>query len=265
MHVLLAAKSGYGKSWNSQKWLEVNLPEVDYAVVCDYKDEYRGLVEADLASWYVAGPNEVGHSPAHWQAIIESGEKVIVARYRIDGEDWRQVVGNIAAACRRIYEDNPTAETLLAVDEAHIAAPQKGKVPEPTIKATTTGRGEGLSTLWVTQRLAKLEETIISQQDTTLLGGFKSDADLSKISTDYPAAVHDLRTSAARCPPLPEELQVDGENIPLRIWREDGAIIGNEWVRADDAGVIERIDTRRIDLQTTHYGGEKPQLKDPYE
>jgi hypothetical protein len=265
MHVLLAAKSGYGKSWNAQKWLEVNLPEVDNAVVADYKDEYRGLVEADLAKWFVAGPDEVDLTPAAWQSIIESGEKVIVARYRIDGEDWRQVVGNIAAACRRIYEDNPSAETLLGVDEAHIAAPQQGKVPEPTKKATTTGRGEGLSTLWVTQRLSELEETIISQQDTTLLGGFKSNADLNKISVDYPAAVHDLRTSPERCPPLPEEVQVDGKNLPLRIWREDGAIVGNEWVRADDGGTIERIDTRSITLETTHYGGEKPKLKDPYE
>lgn len=137
-------------------------------------------------------------------------------------------------------------------------------MPEPTIKATTAGRGEGLSSLWVTKRLSKLEETIISQQDATLLGGFKSDADLSKISTDYPAAVHDLRTSPERCPPLPEGLQVDGQNLPLRIWKENDSIVGNEWVRADDGGTIERIDTRSITLETTHYGGKKPQLKDPY-
>lgn len=266
MHVGLAAKTGYGKSWGTQLYLEENLPEHDFAAVLDYKDEYRGLVEADLAEWFIAGPEEADYSPAQWAAVLEAGERVVIARYRIDGEEWREVVGNVAAACRIVGENHPSADILVGIDEAHIAAPQRGKFPEATKKIATTGRGEGLSSLWVSQRLSELAETIISQWDMTMLGGFTSDADLGKISVDYPSDVHDLRVDPGGCPPLPEALQVDGRSIPLRIWYdEDGEQVrGNEWIRASDRGTLERLDTRDVALQTNHYGGDTPQLRDPF-
>lgn len=267
----MGAKSGHGKSWNLQLWLENNLPDQDFAVVMDYKDEYRGLIkgvppstpDTDLCEWFIAGPEEVSLSPDAWQRIIEAGGRIIVARYRIDGEEWRTVVGNVAAACRRIYEDHPKAKILFAVDEAHIAAPQRTGYPEATKKAATTGRGEGLSSMWVTQRFAELCETIIAQWDEQILGGFSSDADLDKISVDYPADVHDMRASTT--PPLPEPLQVDGgRNVPVRLFKESGTTVGSEWVRSNDSGLLERIDTRNETLKSTHYGSEGQTLKSPY-
>jgi len=268
--VLLAAKSGWGKSWNTQAWLEENLPEQDFAAVLDYKDEYRGLVrgtapsipETDLCSWHIAGPGEVGLSPAGWAAILEAGKRVIIPRYRIDGDDWREVVGNVCAACRRLYEEHPEAKILTAIDEAHIAAPQRGKYPEDTKKAATTGRGEGLSSLWITQRLAEMEETIVAQCDEQILGGFSSDADLGKISVDYPAAVHDTRSSSAGA--LPEPLQVDG-NEPLRKFQDDaGNTVGSEWIWSNDSGLLERVDTRNVELASRHYGSQGQSLSSPY-
>ncbi|USZ73243.1 ATP-binding protein [Natronosalvus halobius] len=268
----LAAKSGWGKSYNTQLWLEKNLPDQDFAAILDYKDEYRGLVrgvepsspETDLCRWYIAGPNEVDLSPTQWAAILEAGGRLVIPRYRIDGDDWRAVVGNVAAACRRLYEDHPKAKILLAIDEAHIAAPQKGKYPEATKKAATTGRGEGLSSLWVTQRLAELAETIAAQWDEQILGGFSSDADLGKISVDYPADVHDTRSR--RAPPFPSEIQVDGENLPLRKFEDDaGNTVGSEWVRSNDSGLLERVNTGDATMHSRHYGSEGQQLTSPYE
>ncbi|MCU4926657.1 ATP-binding protein [Halobacteria archaeon AArc-dxtr1] len=270
--VLLGAKSGWGKSFNTQLWLEKNLPEQDYAAVLDYKDEYRGLVNGvapskpatDLAGWYIAGPNEAALSPAQWAAVLERLERIVIPRYRIDGDDWRDVVGAVCAACRRLYEDHPEARILTAIDEAHIAAPQRGKYPEATKKAATTGRGEGLSSIWITQRLSELDETIIAQCDEQILGGFSSEADLGKISVDYPADVHDTR--ASRTPSLPPEIQADGENIPLRKFTDDaGDTVGSEWVRSNDAGLLERVDTGDVVMHSTHYGTEGQTLRSPYE
>lgn len=268
----LAAKSGWGKSYNTQLWLEKNLPEQDYAAILDYKDEYRGLVdgvppatrETDLCAWYIAGPNEVDLSPAQWAAILEDAGRVVIPRYRIDGDDWREVVGNVCAACRRLYEDHPKAKILTAIDEAHIAAPQQQGFPEATSKAATTGRGEGLSSLWVTQRLSEMEETIIAQWDEQILGGFSSDADLGKISVDYPSEVHDTRSSYVGH--LPDEIRVDGENLPVRKFTNNaGDTIGSEWIRSNDSGLIERVDTGDVPMASKHYGSQGQTLKSPYE
>jgi len=267
----LAAKSGWGKSYNTQLWLEKNLPDQDFAAVLDYKDEYRGLVEGvepsnpdtDLCNWFIAGPKQVDWGPKAWKQVIDQGERVVIARYRIDGDDWRQVVGAVAAACRRLYEENPRAKILLGVDEAHIAAPQQGAYPEATKKAATTGRGEGLSSLWVSQRLAELDETIIAQWDEQILGGFSSQNDLNQIGVDYPADVHDVRASE-RCPSLPAPIQADGENVALRKFEEDGQTVGSEWIRSNDSGLLERVNTGDVAMSSTHYGTEGQTLVSPY-
>jgi len=268
----LAAKSGWGKSYNTQLWLERNLPEQDFAAILDYKDEYRGLVRGvepsnsrtDLCSWYIAGPDQVEWSAAHWARVIESAGRVVIPRYRIDGDDWRQVVGSVCGACRRLYENHPRSDLLVAIDEAHIAAPQRQGYPEATKKAATTGRGEGLSSLWVTQRLSELDETVIAQWDEQILGGFISDADLRKINVDYPADVHDTRASRVRS--LPDELLVDGEPIPLRKFTDDaGNIVGSEWIRSNDSGLMERVDSGVVEMHSEHYGTEGQSLEDPYQ
>ena len=62
LNLLLAAQSGWGKSFKGQHVIEKNLPEYDHVVVLDYKDEYRGLVKAGLANWWIGGPREAGWS-----------------------------------------------------------------------------------------------------------------------------------------------------------------------------------------------------------
>ncbi|MFU1780712.1 hypothetical protein ACM16X_04960 [Haloarcula japonica] len=49
MNLLLAAQSGWGKSFKAQHVMEENIPEYDHVVVLDFKDEYRGLAKAGLA------------------------------------------------------------------------------------------------------------------------------------------------------------------------------------------------------------------------
>jgi hypothetical protein len=268
----LAAKSGWGKSFNAQLWLERNLPEQDFAAILDYKDEYRGLVRGvepsnsrtDLCSWYIAGPDQVEWSAAHWARVIESAGRVVIPRFRIDNDDWRQVVGAVCTACRRLYEDHPRADLLVAIDEAHIAAPQLKGYFEGTKKAATTGRGEGLSSLWVTQRLSELDETIIAQWDEQILGGFSSDADLGKISVGYPVAVHDTRSSEVRS--LPDKLLVDGEPVPLQLFSDDqDNTVGSEWIHSNDSGLLRRVDTRTVQMHSEHYGSQGQSLESPYQ
>lgn len=267
----LAATSGHGKSWNLQKWLEENLPDLDYAAVMDYKDEFRGLVEGvppsnpqtDLAGWFIAGPKEVDRPVAWWAELLRREKKLIIAKFRLDDDEWRQVCDRVAAAFRRLFEDDPSAEMLIAFDEAHVVAPQSGSFPENIRKVAKVGRGEGLASLWSTQELQDIDDRISGMWTKQILGGFKTDTALSKLNIDYPETVHNLNIRPSTCPRLPEELRVDGESIPVRQFTEDGGLVGSEWI-VSDGSTVERIDTRDVQMASTHYGKQGVSLRSPY-
>ncbi|MGB9987311.1 ATP-binding protein [Salarchaeum japonicum] len=258
-HAVLAAKTGWGKSWFCQVYTEANLQSVEYAVVLDYKDEYRGLAKSGFARWMGVGDHEATLDASAWTTALEDNRKLILARAGLRSETWQEVAANVVRAAREI-----DGTALVVIDEAHFVAPQRGGFPEEVEGLATTGRGEGVSSLWVTQRPAKLDETILAQMDRTVLGGFKSDADLDKISgyIEYPKEFHNANTRRVSGP-VPDDLRVDGEPLALRRFTDDADhTVGSEWIRSDD-GDFERVDTRDKSMQSTHYGPEGHKLADP--
>lgn len=258
-HAVLAAKTGWGKSWFCQVYTEKNLESVEFAVVLDYKDEYRGLAKEGFAKWMGIGHQEANLDYQAWMKALRSNKKLILARAGLRSEQWQEVAANVIRAAREI-----DGTALVVLDESHFLAPQKGSYPEEIEGLATTGRGEGVSSLWVTQRPAKLDETILAQMDRTILGGFKSDADLNKIEgyVEYPKDFHNAaQTKVAGA--VPDELLVDGEPLSVRRFSdEDDKTLGSEWIRSDD-GSFERVDTRNKSMQSTHYGPEGHKLDDP--
>jgi hypothetical protein len=257
-HALVGAKSGWGKSWLCQWWTEDNEPGYDHLLVLDYKDEYRGLVKGGLAQWGIAGPNEAGTDAAGWQAILEEAGALVLARHQLRSEQWREVCAAAIRAARHL-----DGSVLVVIDEAHFVAPQSGSYPDAIEGLATTGRGERVSSMWVTQRLARLDETVIAQMMVRLLGGFSSDADLSKVGSivDYPVDVHNPQMSTVRG--LPGDLEADDGPVPVRKFEENDSTIGSEWIYSTDSGETRRVDSRRLDMETTHYGPEGEGLSTP--
>jgi hypothetical protein len=264
VNLLLAAQSGWGKSAKAQNVMEENVPEYERMVVLDYKDEYRGLVKADLAEWFIVGPDEADWSVAKWVAFLRKNPKVVVARHRLNASMWKEVAARIIAAARRL------GDILVVVDEAHFVAPQKTKIPKATKGLATTGRGEGASSIWVSQRLSEMEETVISQCQARLLGGFESSADLGKVAkvVEYPEELHNPQ--AGLVSHVPEELiadqwsDADASAGALRKFENDeGQTIGSEWIYSDNTGERRRIDTRGMfeDMRSTHYGAQGKNIK----
>jgi len=146
---------------------------------------------------------------------------------------------------------------LVVVDEAHFAAPQGTGYPDEIKGLATTGRGEGVSSAWVTQRLQELDETIISQADTRLLGGFNSGRDMTKIRpvTPYNADVHDITES-----------HPGGKwDEPLQKHEAEDGIAGSEWIYSTDGGSVRRIDTSDLSMDSIHYGGDDVTMSPPGE
>jgi|GEM_PF-570049 len=262
LNLLLAAQSGWGKSFKAQHVIEKNLPEYDHVVVLDYKDEYRGLVKAGLASWWIGGPREAGWSSSTWHDFIASQRKLVVARHdQMQKGTWQSLCGSVIAGARRL------GDVLIVVDEAHFVAPQSGKVPAPIEGLATTGRGEGASSMWVTQRPAKAEETVVSQCQARLLGGFESDADLSKVGgvIEYPEDLHNPQIRG-EIHGVPDVLRPAGRETPVSVQKhenEQGDTIGSEWVYSDNTGERERRNTEGVaaEMESTHYGRQGKGIK----
>jgi len=257
---LLAAMSGWGKSYHGQGIMEASIPAFDYVAILDFKDEFRGLVKAGLAVHFIVGPAHRGWSADDWRELLKANGAVVFARHNLTPEDWRAVAARIVTAARDLAPNSDGS--LVAIDEAHFVAPQVGSVPTAIEGLATTGRGEGASSLWITQRLAKLEETVVSQADETLAGGFESSNDRAKLDPEYPERVHN--PTADRVAHLPEELHAADGPLPLRKFEDDdGHTVGSEWIYSNAAGDRERRDTRNMSMSTTHYGPEGNPIQDP--
>lgn len=260
MNLLIAAQSGWGKSHTAQEKLERNIPDVDIVAVLDYDDEYRGLVKSGLCRWHPAGPEEAGKGDEFWFKQLVQNKKLVIPSYQLKRGQWRRVVANVGKAMRRIYQQTQSKyKMLICIDEAHTVAPQRASYPDAIDDIATAGRGEMMSGIWITQRMAKLNNTINTQCHAVYAGGFTDDSDYEKLSVSYPNEVHNPK--ARNVPPLPEELQVDGQNVPLRKWEEGGSIVGSEWIYSDDHGRVRRDDRRNVDMQTTHYGNQGYRLE----
>jgi hypothetical protein len=251
--------SGWGKSYHLQAMLEAAIPEFNVAPILDYKDEYRGLCKAGLATHYLVGPNETAWSVADWKAFLQANGAVDLARHNLGSEAWRETCGRIVRAARALASG--TNPVLVAIDEAHIVAPQREKVPKTIEELATTGRGEGASSVWATQRLATMEKTVVTQADETIVGGLMKSQDRKQIDAEYPERIHNPQ--AGEIARLPEELHADDGPHALRKFTEDGSTVGSEWVYADDSGTLERRNTRGVSMDSTHYGPEGHDIPDP--
>ncbi|MCT9095274.1 ATP-binding protein [Haloarchaeobius sp. HME9146] len=264
MNLLAAAQSGWGKSAKAQNLMEKNAPEYEHMVVLDYKDEYRGFVKAGLSKWWIVGPREMEWSESQWLEFLTGNPKIVLVRHPgIDEDDWRDVCATIISAARRL------SEVLIVVDEAHFVAPQSGKTPKPTKGLATTGRGEGASSIWVSQRPAEMEETVISQCQSRILGGFESSADLDKVAKviEYPVELHNPQVrSVPNCPDSlkPETTgRTEGSDSLQRHEDDEENTIGSEWIYSDNSGERRRIDTTGMfdSMESEHLGKQGKKIK----
>lgn len=263
MNLAFVAQSGWGKSYHAQAWMESNAREYEALVVMDYCAEYRGLVKAGLADHLIVGPLEAQLSVSDWMQVLQANPHIVLERHKAEiGTDrWREICTRIASAVRRLDRDQ-----LVVVDEAHFVAPQRQKLPQPVKELATTGRGAGTSTMWVTQRTAEIDKTILTQCQARMIGGFDG-GEIGPLagSIQYPADLHD---PGADLPPsrVPDELLPTGRERPTSLQKHkdaSGSITGTEWIYSDDDGERQRVNTGSVSMNSTHYGSEGNDLNAP--
>ena len=257
MNLGIVAQSGWGKSHTTQEKIEKNLPNVDLGIIFDHDDEYRGLVKAGFANWSIAGPKEIAHSVDYWVNFILSNKKVVMARYMLSDNEWRHIIGMIGKAFRRIYEQSTKLlKVMIVIDEAHTVAPQDSSYPDSITDIATAGRGEGVSTIWITQRIAKLCKDIVSQFNAIYAGGFTNKNDLDALPIEYPQIVHNpLYLDEIKS--LPSELHSNEGPFSLRkLTDNEERVIGQEFIFSDETGKRWRELRKGNNMKSTHYGSQ---------
>lgn len=263
MNLGFVAQSGWGKGYHAQSWMESNASEYEAMVVLDYCAEYRGLVKEGIADHLIVGPVEAEWSVQDWMAVLRANPYIVLERHKakIGTDRWREIATRIASALRRLDRDQ-----IVVVDEAHFVAPQREKLPKPIKELATTGRGAGTSTMWVTQRTAEIDKTILTQCQARMVGGFDG-GEIGPLSTsiEYPAELHDPRADPNPSR-LSDELLPDGRERPTSLQKhknDDGQTVGSEWIYSDDDGNRRRVDTGGVKMSSTHYGSEGNDLNPP--
>lgn len=262
MNEAVGAKTNWGKSYATQYLAEQNIGEFEGLVILDYKDEYTGLVESFDVKRLTVPSGAENVSPAKWLAVLEEHRRVQLARTTATTEQFRQVAANVATALGR-WE----LTAFVVIDEAHKVAPQS-QAPDPLVTLATTWHGDGYGVIWITQRWAEIETTIVAECEASLLGGFRDVNDLGRIdAVEYPPEIHQSVATRVDRPTrqIPDELLVDGEPLTLRRFEDDaGHTVGSEWVYADDSN-LRRIDSRDWQLESTHYGSDRKRISHPFD
>ncbi len=265
MNLLFAAQSGWGKSFHSQAWLEQNIPNYDFSIILDYKDEYRGLVKSGLCKYCIAGPGERNWTASEWQTLLDRNQHVVLARHgALDDDAWKELAAYVIAAARQM-----DGSVLVGIDEAHWVAPEGEKYPKPIKGLATTGRGEGVSGVWITQRLAEIDKTVVSQCQARMLGGFgEKDIKHFKSSIEYPPDLHNPQKDPDATL-VPDELLPPDRRTPTSLQKhtvvEDGEprTVGSEWIYSNDRGERQRVNTQGIEMESTHFGSQGKDLEMP--
>jgi len=251
---LIAAQSGWGKSWVTQQRIESNIDSFDAVVVLDYCDEYRGLAKAGLAKWLGVGQQEATLSVDGWRRLMDEHGAIVAAR-AVGAATWREDVAATVAQAAFEYD----GDVLIVVDEAHFVARMRKATPKPVEELATTGRGAGVASIWVTQKIAKLDSVVSSQCDRKMLGGFIDPNDIDRVDgvTVYNGDLHNPQLDTVRG--LPDELlDDDGESSTL-----SHTDPGSEWIYSTRDGDYDRIDSSRLSMDSTHYGPEGSTLNKP--
>lgn len=264
MNLVFLAASGHGKSYGAQCVVELNIGDYDHVVVLDREDEFRGLVSkkcgpAPCKHWLAGTRERDRFGAAAWAQLIRQNGDVVIGRLKaeIDGDDWQQIVADVVQAGRHRVEGT----VLFVIDEAHFVAPQGPAYPDPIKGLATTGRGEGNSAMWITQRPAEIDKTVLGCSTARFVGGFtdRNDIDHFREIVEYPADVHVV--GGHQVPALPEELHApDAGAVSVRKWTvttEDGEerVRDSEWIYSDDDGQKSRLRSAKFwDPECDHVG-----------
>lgn len=186
--LLIQAQSGGGKSWALRRLLEQSAPLVQQLII-DPEGEFATLREK--FDYVIAAPHD-GDALATPQTaallarrLLESGVSAVLDIYDLKAHERqlfvRRFLEALVNAPRSLWHP-----VLVALDEAHIFAPQTGSAESlgAVIDIATRGRKRGLCLVPATQRLSKLHKDVAAEMLNKLIGRTSLDVDVKRAADE---------------------------------------------------------------------------------
>lgn len=186
--LLVQANSGGGKSWALRRVLEQTAPLVQQLVI-DPEGEFATLREK--FDYVIAAPHD-GDALATPQTaallarrLLESGVSAILDIYDLKAHDRilfvRRFLEALVNAPKSLWRP-----VLIALDEAHVYAPQVGSAEslQAVSDIATRGRKRGQCLLAATQRLSKLHKDVAAELGNKMIGRTGLDVDVKRAADE---------------------------------------------------------------------------------
>jgi hypothetical protein len=186
--LLVQANSGGGKSWALRRLLEQTAPLVQQLVI-DPEGEFSTLREK--FDYVIAAPHD-GDALATPQTaallarrLLESGVSAILDIYDLKAHERilfvRRFLEALVNAPKSLWRP-----VLIALDEAHVYAPQVGSAEslQAVSDIATRGRKRGQCLLAATQRLSKLHKDVAAELGNKMIGRTGLDVDVKRAADE---------------------------------------------------------------------------------
>lgn len=168
-------RSGTGKSWYSGKIFQDAAPNFENAIHLDVENEERVFSEKGenpfLRAYYVDGD------------MLENREVVkdIIYNKKVRVVPDGLTVGEIQQLGEEVAKAAMTlGNVIVFIDEAHVVIPNN-RIGEYMERMVTGGRKRGVEMLFATQRLQKIDETVLTQSDRIIIFAVQGDNDIAKL------------------------------------------------------------------------------------
>jgi hypothetical protein len=187
---LIQANSGGGKSWLLRKLLEVTAGQVQQFII-DPEGEFASLREKhDLIVASASGGDALAHPrTARLLAIrlLETQASAVLDLYELKAHERHQFVRifleSMMNAPKTLWRP-----VLVALDESHLFAPEKGQgeseATEAVIDLATRGRKRGFALVAATQRIGKFHKSAAAELKNKLIGSTGLDVDVKRAAFD---------------------------------------------------------------------------------
>lgn len=172
---LVAGKRGMGKSWTAGVLIEI---AHDKGIPFIFIDPQKANL--DLASLSgVEIVNTAEADPKRMAVNIAKDNRSVII---IPSGSLEEMQEWVATFITRYMIIEQKAIRLIAIDEAHLFAPNTGTKPPKSLSPikilATTKRSDGIGFMIITQRLSEMNQTVISQQDSIIFHRFAGMRDM---------------------------------------------------------------------------------------
>ena len=186
---IILAKSGYGKSYTARVMIEEGRKLGSSFVIIDPQDAYLNMPEFSYID-----ARKVKSAKGLGQLLAYSNKNVVLMFKRLTLEEQNRFLKAFLQEFRRHIQKG--IQTII-IDEAHKFAPesQKTESRELVRGMFQENRSDGLGCIAITQRISRLDKTIISQADNLAIGKVTSfrDKEAVKNYIDEPEDLNKIK------------------------------------------------------------------------